>query len=193
MPLLGRPLPRLRTQCCRGLFPQVTGPAASRMLAFLTPARVSKSFHRGQHRLGQAPSEGKQTEASDRACRSIPSSKRCGDLRGRDESTQGGGENVSRGHILAGFPAPRGGSPRKQTQCAKVQGKSRVVRASSGVGRAPEAAAEQDWCSSASTQPPPRTHQKQAPPLLSEHRWERTEAGRGACREDRGGGRGEET
>lgn len=96
MLLLGCPLPRLRTQCSQGLFPQVTGPAASRMLAFLTPARASKSFHRGRRRLGQAPSEGKQTEASDRACRSIPSSKRCGDWRGRDESTQGGGENVSR-------------------------------------------------------------------------------------------------
>lgn len=94
------------------------------------------------------------------------------------------------GHILTGSPAPRGGSPRKQTQCTKVQGKSRVIQVRSGVGRAPEAATEQDWRSSASTQPPPRTHQKQAPPLLSEHPWERTEAGRGACREDQGGGKG---
>ena len=113
--------------------------------------------------------------------------------------TQRGGEDVSRRTHSGWVSSTQGGSPRKQTQCTKAQGKSRVVQARSGVGRAPEAAAEQDRRSSVSTQPPPLTHQKQAPPLLSgdsslasrgsEHPRERTEAGRGTCREDQGGGR----
>lgn len=105
-----------------GPFPQVTGPAASRMLAFLTPARASKSFPQRTAPLARPPSEGKQTEACDRPAGASRPANAVETGRGRDENWLGrGGERVPKDTFLTGSPAPRGGSPRKQTQCTKVQ------------------------------------------------------------------------
>lgn len=70
-------------------------------------AWASKSFHKDDVAWAR-PIRRQQTEASDRACRSMNPARRCGDWRGRDERHHRGGGNVSRRTtFLTGSPAPR--------------------------------------------------------------------------------------
>lgn len=112
-------------------------------------------------------------------------------------------ENVPKDMFWLGFPAPTGGSPRKQGQCTQ---RCRVKPTSSRRGLVcggAQRGLQSKVASSASTQPltsspsqpPPLSHRKQAPPLLSGNSSlassgskclrERTRAGRGTHREDR--------
>lgn len=105
-------------------------------------------------------------------------------------STQGWRGTCPEGHILTGVSSTQGWLQEADT-VHKGAGQTQVVQARSGVGRAPEATTEQDWQLSASTQPLLGPTRKQAPPLLSEHPWERTEAGGERLQGGPGAGEGE--